>query len=329
MNESVFVEVTDDFTFVGNHKIESKSSKVYQILVRPDIAEDILLVLCEQVMLSYCGAVSLHGIKPPSLLGDTAVETSSLSNIISPFLESTKGALSGAGGLNRLWESIRVYLGVNMDLNRCIMLSVQPTTAAALVLSTAGTSADAAGSSTGRLVRGGHPGVGSYHPTTADLNAGGIGKDTGSASAAGTNNTVAASPAAGTVVASPFSFGAFHSGTTAAAAAVPVAVSSSRQAFLDFVDTIAQELHTALREESLTIDYMHSVPASMAGPVQGIHYGGGIGGVGGGRIMTGSSSNLNSIIDLNFIRDLQAAAAQLMVLLILFYFLECVENFRL
>ena len=61
---NVFTEIADDVIFVGFHQIESKIHKTYQILVRPDVSEDSLLTLTQQILITYSGAVSKHS--PPN-----------------------------------------------------------------------------------------------------------------------------------------------------------------------------------------------------------------------------------------------------------------------
>ena len=93
-------------------------------------------------------------------------------------------------------------------------------------------------------------------------------------------------------------------------------VSTARRSFLEVCENIATELNTAMREESLTIDYMHSVPASMTGPVQSLGFltGGSGGGGGAGRGgSSGSHRAPDGLIDIGFIRDLHCATVQLMV----------------
>lgn len=298
---NVFSEAAEDVLYVGFHKLDSKAHKTYQILVRPDVSEDSLLTLAQQILITYSGAVSKHlpssidesvvvkaqdrsTPSPTNAVGSKQQDTtqakdsagkSGIDKVLSPYLESIN---TNTTGISLPWHVIRVYLGVNMDLQRCIVLCVQPTVAAAgaNITSTAST-VTAINSNIG----------------TSNLGMfGGIAPN--SFSNQGNSNTQTNN---------------VHS-TAAPSAAVHV--TPARKAYLEFCETLALELNTAMREESLTIDYMSSVPASLTGPMQGFSHMGGdhSGGVGGRRA-------LDSLIDLNFIRDLHCATAQLMVSLLL------------
>eukprot|EP01032_Pedospumella_encystans_P011752 gene11752-13644_t len=303
---NVFTEVVDDVTYVSYHKIDSKNHKTFQILVRPDVSEDSLLTLTQQILITSSGAVTRHvpvsGLENPQdsahrltqNLGNDygratpsptsqhpkdALKTNSTDKIpeklLSPYLEAINSTMAGT---SLPWHTIRVYLGVNMDLQRCLVLVVQPTPAAAGTnTATLNLNGDVV-----TVMRSVIPGV--FR---------GIGVNTYS-HAAHLASSDQQPPTASAAL------------TTAA----PVYVSPVRKTFLDFCQQLASELNTAMREESLTLDYMHSVPASMTGPVQGIQ--GMYGSSGPGR-----SRALDSFIDLSFIRDLHCATAQLMTLRLL------------
>ena len=303
----VFSEVLDDTVYVGFHKIDSKAQKSFQILVRPDVSEESLLNLSEQILLSCSGAVSRH------LQSNSKDSTKDATKILSPYLESSNqhnaNDRSGTTSLGSLpWLTIRAYLGVNMDLQRCSVLTVQPTPAAAGLGSSASVTAAASTGTMGRVK--GHPGVGT---PLSDIEL-----------------------AAAAVVQSPSSTTAATTTATTTSLFTSSANSAVRRQYLEFTEHIASQLHTAMREESLTIDYMHSVPAALTGPMQGIHSLGmsglGGGGMGGGGGMSGNfpfttnnnsghfsgqnqqhQRTLDSIIDLGFIRDLQVATSQLLV----------------
>ena len=296
---NVFTEIADDVFFVGFHQIESKIHKTYQILVRPDVSEDSLLTLTQQILITYSGAVSKHS--PPNsgevrmdarkFVSSTDVGRSSAPSptnaisqvkekgertvaqdkLYSPYLESINPSTSGT---SLPWQVIRVYLGVNMDLQRCLVVCVQPSTAAAGINTVSNNSSEAV-----VVTKSGMPGVFL-----------GIGTNTYSHAAQLAHNDP----------------------TEHASAPAPAAtyISPVRKTFLDFCQNLAFELNTAMREESLTVDYMQSVPASLTGPMQGLH----------NHVFSIHSSGpasatraLDSLIDLAFIRDLHCATAQLMV----------------
>ena len=309
---NVFTEVVDDVTYVSYHKIDSKNHKTFQILVRPDVSEDSLLTLTQQILITSSGAVTRHvpvsGLEnsqdsahrlTQNLGSDYGRATPSPTNqppkdglktnstdktpekLLSPYLEAINATMAGT---SLPWHTIRVYLGVNMDLQRCLVLVVQPTPAAAGTnTATLNLNGDVV-----TVMRSVIPGV--FR---------GIGVNTYS-HAAHLASSDQHPPNPGAAL------------TTTA----PAYVSPVRRTFLDFCQQLANELNTAMREESLTLDYMHSVPASMTGPVQGIQ--GMYGSSGPGR-----SRALDSLIDLSFIRDLHCATAQLMVstLFILVFFI--------
>jgi len=299
---NVFTEVADDVTYVGYHKIESKIHKTYQILVRPDVSEDSLLSLAQQILITSSGAVTKHvpasGLEsthdhahrhanmisgefnrpnpsPTNSHQNTSKEenkpTKGQEKLLSPYLEANNTTSGSSVG----WQTIRVYLGVNMDLQRCVVLCVQPAPAAAGV----NTVSSKLGGDVGVVQRSVMPGV--FR---------GIGVNTYSHAAelshtANPDNTTTTT-------------------TTPATTTSTAYIAPGRKAFLDYCEALAYELNTAMREESLTIDYMTSVPASMTGPMQGLHNGG----------FSGASNRaLDSLIDLAYIRDLQCATVQLMV----------------
>lgn len=318
---NVFTEVVDDVTYVSYHKIDSKNHKTFQILVRPDVSEDSLLTLTQQILITSSGAVTRHvpvsGLETPSeiaqrltnnLGNDFGRATPSPTNgpskegtktssadktpekLLSPYLEAINATMAGA---SLPWHTIRVYLGVNMDLQRCLVLVVQPTPAAAGTNSaTLNPNGDVV-----TVMRSVIPGV--FR---------GIGVNTYSHTAqlASFDQNQASLP-------------------TTTPTPAPAYVSPIRKTFLEFCQQLASELNTAMREESLTIDYMHSVPASMTGPVQGM------GGMYGSS-NSGRSRALDSLIDLPFIRDLHCATAQLMVgnisMQLYFYIVPTVLNYR-
>jgi hypothetical protein len=304
---NVFTEVADEVTYVGYHKIDSKADKTYQILVRPDVKEECLLTLSQQILLTYGGQISRYlpdpidekeadrkgkasgsGRSTPSptehLAKDeskdakltTAVGASKegQEKLLSPYIEATN---SNASATTIPWQSLRIYLGVNMDLQRCLVIAVKP-------------HSSAVGNNTGPFPQ---------HPAT-DARLSSRLASTGIFTGIGTNTFTALSAPTGY---------AASSATPSTTAPAPV-ITPARRAFLDFCDNLASELNTAMREESLTLDYMHSVPAHMTGPVQGLHYQfGAVGGALGG----GNSRAPDSLIDLPFIRDLHCATVQLMV----------------
>jgi hypothetical protein len=301
---NVFTEVADETTFVGYHKIDSKSDKTYQILVRPDVKEECLLTLSQQILLTYGGQISRHlpeaieekdgnqrgklggsGRSTPSptehlvkdeskdakLTAAAGASKEGQERVLSPYIEAVN---TTASATTIPWQSLRIYLGVNMDLQRCLVIVVKP-------------HSSAVGSNSGPFQQ--------QPSTDARLSSRlastgiftGIGVNTFTALSSPTGYPTSATPSTATTVLTP-----------------------ARKAFLDFCDNLASELNTAMREESLTLDYMHSVPAHMTGPVQGLHYQfGAIGGAVGG----GNSRAPDSLIDIPFIRDLHCATVQLMV----------------
>lgn len=313
--DKVFTEVTDEVTYVGYHRIDSKDEKTYQILVRPDVTEDCLMTLAQQILITYGGQVTRYGHvfetssagldpKAVSRLGSgrstpegslkDSVKSGKSANVQegqtqkdpsqekpqSPYLESVNNTSTAA--ISVPWQSMRVYLGVNMDLQRCLVLAVKPTAAAAGSNSTSSTS----NTDARQTVRAASAGIFA-----------GIGVNTFSALSASALGDASATGA-----------------TTAPATATTTTayVSPTRRSFLDFCENIATELNTAMREESLTLDYMSSVPANMTGPMQGLRYGGyGMGMAGSG--MGAASRAPDSVIDVPFVRDLHCATVQLMV----------------
>jgi hypothetical protein len=301
---NVFTEVVDEAFYVGYHKIDSKADKTYQILVRPDVKEECLLTLSQQILLTYGGQISRYlpdhidekegdrrgeangsGRSTPSPTGQltkdgskdaklTTASTEEQEKILSPYIVATN---SNASAATIPWQSLRIYLGVNMDLQRCLVIAVKP-------------HSSAVGSNSGPF----------QQPPATDARLSSRIASTGIFTGIGANTFTALSV--------PTGYGA-SSATPATAGPIPV-LTPARRAFLDFCDNLASELNTAMREESLTLDYMHSVPAHMTGPVQGLHYQfGAVGGALGG----GNSRAPDSLIDLPFIRDLHCATVQLMV----------------
>lgn len=285
---NVFAEVSEDVVYVGFHKLESRIHKTYQILVRPDVSEDSLLTLTQQILITYSGAVSKHlpatsideapnrsSPSPTNAVGSRndnqqTKDTSKVGQekVLSPYLESIN---TNTAGISLPWQVIRVYLGVNMDLQRCLVLYIQPTAAAAGVNPPTNAAATSSQGNINNSV------FGSIAPNSYSY----------SRSSDPSQANLTANPAITAPASAPY-------------------LSPARKSYLEFCETLALELNTAMREESLTIDYMSSVPASLTGPMQGFAF---MGGDSGGT----SRRSLDSLIDLNFIRDLHCATAQLMV----------------
>jgi hypothetical protein len=302
---SVFTEVTDDVSYVGYHKIDSKVEQTYQILVRPDVTEECVLTLAQQILITYGGQVARHvqsledtgSIASAKFTSSKSSERSTPEGLLkehsrdakstsasdqdtqekpqSPYLESVNSSPVATASVP--WQSMRIYLGVNMDLQRCILFAVKPMPSAA-------------GNNSASSVTDARQ---SARAVTAGIFAG-IGVNTFSALNA-VNSIEAVSGVGG----------------TSASAAVPY-ISTVRRSFLEFCDNVASELNTAMREESLTLDYMSSVPANMTGPMQGVRYSGYGAGLSGSGSGAGSRAP-DSVIDVPFVRDLHCATVQLMV----------------
>lgn len=144
--------------------------RCYQILVRPDVSEEALMSLSEALLLSSvtCGnKQSIRRVTPPTagyhcsydsfelsssssssgkknkIESSNGIHAASAANAAAPqrtaALECTPwphgsaadGALStGAAQQSALWASIRLLLSVNMQLQRCLVLYIQPSDAA-------------------------------------------------------------------------------------------------------------------------------------------------------------------------------------------------------
>ena len=312
----IFTEIIDENTYINLHKIDSKNEKTYQILVRPDVTEDSLLTLCQQILITYGGYINRINAENPEGIQHEIMKTSkslttlpkqldnsnnnnnnkgikmNISNATSTtmiknsskesikeqedikdrnlisYLESTNNTTSSS---TLPWQNIKIYVGVNMDLNRCIIVSIKPLSTATIPYSTTGTTTS--NNIDAQLIKRNNN-VGIFD---------GIGINTYT-TLLSTDTTTTATPT--------------------------INLTTIQQAYLNFCENFITEINSALREECLTLDYMASVPVHLTGPVQ-------LSGTATYSNISSHSSSGNkepkSLIDLGFIRDLHCATIQLMV----------------
>lgn len=105
----------NDFIFIGFNQVPTDNCRVYQILVRPDVSEELILAVSHQVLLSSSGVVCRK------------VQFEPLPSIQSPILEAVPQ--SSASTAHSVWSTIRIYLGVNDHFQRSCVLCILPSTA--------------------------------------------------------------------------------------------------------------------------------------------------------------------------------------------------------
>ncbi|RYG63078.1 hypothetical protein EON64_16660, partial [archaeon] len=101
----------------GSSVTWDKTCFVFSVALRPDVKEEALMSLFEQILLSLGGAVR-------RLLRDEKLESASEGAVlIGPLVLATSSAEHGA------WATIRIHIGVDNSLERSAVVVVVPSSA--------------------------------------------------------------------------------------------------------------------------------------------------------------------------------------------------------
>jgi hypothetical protein len=119
-------EIPKGISHIGLNKINVlRDHFAYEIFVRPDILEESFLSLCEQILLSSTGIVNKFG--PVSDYDSHKRVLDQNNDTSAPYYSFMLESTSAGDDLStRSWSIIRLYLGVNVDLQRVLILHLIP-----------------------------------------------------------------------------------------------------------------------------------------------------------------------------------------------------------
>ena len=143
---NIIEDVSTGFTALSGYALINSSkvliadeSLCFQVLLRPDVSEDSILGLAEVFLLSMCGQTSRKAeftYTEPLGIANSNTSTENQNFYTCSILEwkmasnqnsSSSVSSNGSGSnVNAIWAVIRVLVGVNMDLQRCLLLYIEP-----------------------------------------------------------------------------------------------------------------------------------------------------------------------------------------------------------